>query len=240
MEKIKYELGSVALKVLIETIGFFCKTFSFLSSLTSDPLFSTVVAFYSLILLYLPRIFIDLVFSPVLISTAILLSTLLRLGATQSIQEQHNNKPTEQEEIDSAPIEDHKWVKSQTETESLLKPFFFASNPFVEWNVRAPLDVIYETYEGDEEGDSNGEKENCQMGIDRMLSLSLYFPETDSHSSSDGDFPEIEGWDEEDREGLIEIPLDGKNSSVSVFKLEEENLIEIDISLTPFGSQSRN
>ncbi|XP_043691267.1 uncharacterized protein LOC122641973 [Telopea speciosissima] len=256
MEKMGYEVGSLVLKVLVETIGFFAKTFSFLSSLASDPLFSTIVALYSLILLYLPQIFVDLVFSPVLISTAILLSSLLRLGAIQSVEEQNNNKPTEQEEIESSSVEVYKWVKCETGTDTeketitepcvspSMKPFFSASNSFVEWNVGAPLEVIYEEYEGEEEECSN------DKGIDRMPSLLLYYSESDSGSSSDGDLPAIERWDssesmcfrwdEEDREGLIEIPLDGKRNSISVFQVEEENLIEIDISLSPFGVQATN
>ncbi|XP_042518196.1 uncharacterized protein LOC122091986 [Macadamia integrifolia] len=261
MEKIGYEVGSLALNVLVETISFFAKAFSFLSSLASDPLFSTIVALYSLILLYLPRIFVDLVFSPVLISTAVLLSSLLRLGAIQSVEEQIKKKPTEKEEIEIEiellPVEVHKVVKYETGTETeeeaiteacfspSLKPFFSAFNSFVEWNVGAPLEVIYEEYEGEEEE----KEESCQMGIDRIPSLSLYYPESESDSSSDGDFPAIGKWDsresmcfrwdEEDREGLIEIPLDGKRNSSSVLQVEEENLIEIDISLAPFGELQR-
>jgi hypothetical protein len=39
-------------------------------------------------------------------------------------------------------------------------------------------------------------------------------------------------WDEEDREGLIEIALDGCKKKTLGFQFEEENMIEIDISPT--------
>lgn len=95
--------------------------------------------------------------------------------------------------------------------------------------VGAPLEVIHEEYEDEE----------------NYASLSLYYPDTDTDSLSGGNSPVIGNWDspvignwdspenlcfeweEEDREGLIEIELDGKRNS----EAEEENLIEID--LTP-------
>ncbi|MBA0615179.1 hypothetical protein Godav_015348 [Gossypium davidsonii] len=97
---------------------------------------------------------------------------------------------------------------------------------FVEWDVRAPLEVIYEDYEGEEALD---------RGIERYTSLSRRYsePEPDSLFSEMG-FPVIREWvssekrcwrweeEEEDREGLIEIALD--------FHGEEDSLIEIDIS----------
>ncbi|KAF8391425.1 hypothetical protein HHK36_023730 [Tetracentron sinense] len=238
------ELGSLSAKVLVEIIGLFAKTFSFIACIASDPLFSIVVVLYSLIFLYFPRVFLGLVFSPVLFSTGILLLTLLRLGTIQRLEKENNS--TEPDEIDT-PDEDHKWVGFQTfiETETEMgldsEPFF--SDSFVEWNVRAPLEVIYEEYEGEEEEDLNENEETRQVGIKRMPSLSLYYPESDTESSSDGDFPGVDGWDslenmcfrwdEEEREGLIEIPLDGKKNSV--FQVEEENLIEIDIQRETLG-----
>ncbi|XP_010268837.1 PREDICTED: uncharacterized protein LOC104605685 [Nelumbo nucifera] len=259
MEKKLFKMSSFSTKILIEAIGFFEETLSLFSSLASDPLFSIFVALYSLILLYFPRIFLDLVFSPVLISTAVLLSTLLRLGAIQrneqgntnstSTVEKENTVSTEPDEIDST-VEDDNWVACETnvepETGLSFVPYPVFSTSFVEWNLKAPLEVIYEEYEGEKEDDSNEKQETPRVGIERMLSLSLCFPETDTDSSSDGEFPEIEGWDspenmcfrwdEEDREELIEIPLDGKRSPS--FHFEEDNLIEIDIS--PFGAPNDN
>ncbi|KAK5803271.1 hypothetical protein PVK06_030916 [Gossypium arboreum] len=74
---------------------------------------------------------------------------------------------------------------------------------FVEWDVRAPLEVIYEDYEGVEALDRGIEREwvSSEKRCCRW---------------------EEEEEEEEDREGLIEIALD--------FHGEEDNLIEIDIS----------
>ncbi|KAH1091148.1 hypothetical protein J1N35_018405 [Gossypium stocksii] len=98
---------------------------------------------------------------------------------------------------------------------------------FVKWDVRAPLEVIYEDYEGEEALD---------RGIERYTSLSRRYSEPEPDSLfSEMEFPVIREWvssekrccrweeeEEEDREGLIEIALD--------FHGEEDNLIEIDIS----------
>ncbi|XP_010277935.1 PREDICTED: uncharacterized protein LOC104612272 [Nelumbo nucifera] len=254
MQKKRFEMSSFATKVFFESIGFFQETLSLLSFLDSDPLFSILIALYGLILLYFPRIFLDLVFSPVLISSGILISTLLRLGAIQSTEERNgiptvekeSSTSTGPEEIDST-AEDDKWVSCNTNTEPKIKfdfvpnPFFFTS--FLETNLKAPLEVIYEDCEGEDE-ESNEKEETRQVRINRLLSL--YHSESDTDSSSDGEFPEIAGWDspqnmcftwgEDDKEGLIEIPLDGKRSPI--FHVEEDNLIEIDISL--IGAPKRN
>ncbi|GMH15872.1 hypothetical protein Nepgr_017713 [Nepenthes gracilis] len=200
------------------------------SSLSSNPLFSAIVAFYTLILLYFPRIFLKLVFSPLLISTGILLLSLLRLGATQKKRNQRN------------PGESNR-AQSDSESRSGLDQNRCRS--FVEWSVSAPLEVIYEAYEG-EEGENDGGCDGAEGTrfspiMERYPSLSRYYPESDSDcSSEDGEFPRIEEWDspesvrfrweeeeEEEREGLIEIALDGKTEEDIL--AEEENLIEINI-----------
>ncbi|OVA20209.1 hypothetical protein BVC80_155g19 [Macleaya cordata] len=231
-KKRRDQISSVSAKILIETIGFLAKTFVSLSSLTSHPLFSIIVALYSLILLYFPRIFLDLIFSPVLISTGILLSTLIRLGSIQKIEHEKFLISVPDHVLEFVSYEK---PEKETETHTSFDENRFFPEPFVEWNVRAPLDVIYEEYEGQEEDDPN------EMRINELASLARYYPESDTGSSSDGDFPVIEGWDspenmyfsweEEDREGLIEIQLDGiKRSSGFVQFEEDDNLIEIEIS----------
>lgn len=119
----------------------------------------------------------------------------------------------------------------------------FYADSFVEyWDVRAPLEIIYEAYEGeedDDDGNADDSNNECALRIERNPSLSLYYPESDTDSSSDCDFAVIGDWDspermgfrweDEDREGLIEIALDGKRRS-QFFNVEEDNLIEIDIS----------
>ncbi|KAL9329277.1 hypothetical protein ACSQ67_004280 [Phaseolus vulgaris] len=236
---------------------------SFLSVFSSDPLFHCIVAFCTLVFLYLPNLFLKVVLSPVLILTSILLLSILRLGAIQKsrhdireIQRKHEEPPiiyeenrgTEcrGEEQSWSPLEPHEtetteqvqqWVHSETEGVSYVG--FEPSSCFMEWNVKAPLDVIYEEYgEGEEAGDDANEN----TGIVRYPSLSRFYPESDSDSESESDFPAIGDWDspeevgwgeeeEEDREGLIEIALDGfRRKRGMEFHFEEENLIEIDIS----------
>uniref|UniRef100_K4B9E0 Uncharacterized protein n=1 Tax=Solanum lycopersicum TaxID=4081 RepID=K4B9E0_SOLLC len=138
-------------------------------------------------------------------------------------------------------------VDTSCEKDSVLEPESrrFYGDCFVEWNVRAPLEVIYEAYEGEEEedGEYTEEKRDEELRvIEKYASLSMYYPETDTDtdSSSGGDSPVIGNWDspenvcfqwdDEDREELIEIELDCKRNS----EFEEENLIEIDLSPANF------
>lgn len=238
------------------------ETLSFLSVHYSQPLFSCIVTLCIMILLYLPHHFCKIVFSPVLILSGVLLLLLLRLGAIQRSQKEEKTNPVEPEakandenrgiteEKQGNPIEavesdslDHvyKWVTSQSEINFKSQMGFQSSSrfdeSFVEWNVKAPLEVIYE---GEETDQYHNEKHD--ESILRYPSLSQYYPETDSDSSSDSGFPATEKWDslenmcfrwdEEDREGLIEIALDGCKKKEVGFQFEEDNLIEIDISPT--------
>jgi hypothetical protein len=71
-----------------------------LSSIFSNPLFSTVVSFYALIILYFPHLFLKIVFSPVLNGAGILLFTLLRLGVIQRLEnELDGNKESEESDF---------------------------------------------------------------------------------------------------------------------------------------------
>ncbi|KAI3498851.1 hypothetical protein L1887_34637 [Cichorium endivia] len=121
---------------------------------------------------------------------------------------------------------------------------------FLEWNMRAPLEIIYEAYEGEEDDDDDEESnENHAVSNDkqdavcqRYPSLLMYYPDSETDSSSDGEFPMNEKWEthesvffkwedeEEEREELIEISLDhyGKKT-VEFCHVEEDNLIEIDL-----------
>ena len=245
-----------------------------LSPISSSPLFSSIVSFYTLIILYFPHLFLRIAFSPVLILTGILLFTLLRLGATQRLLENEKfadymlhvqtdppeeSKSKSQSQISEPEITEQATCRSETESEiktGYSDPItcFEVSFSFVEWNVRAPLEVIYEEHEGEEAEEDS--KDRCSdpnpiRQLERSSSLSLYYPESDSDDSSDegdlGDFPVIGEWsspesasfaweEEEDREGLIEIALDQGDKKCSGsgldlgFHVEEENLIEIDIS----------
>ncbi|KAF5956183.1 hypothetical protein HYC85_009039 [Camellia sinensis] len=226
-------INSISTKFLAESMDFLEKTLSYLSSLSSDPLFSTIVTLYTLLLLYFPGHFLRIVFSPVVISTAILLLTLLRLGPIrQRVEKEFNSTEPKQTHHHDSTDEDSKWVSMESNLESKIESGLssdsdsnaFHADSFVEWNVRgAPLEIIHEEHEGEEE------EQNDVVKTEKYPSLSLYYPETDSDSSSAGDFPAVGEWDspedEEEREGLIEIELDGKQ-----FHVEEDNLIEIDIS----------
>lgn len=206
---------------------------SFLSS--NDPLFSCIITLYILILLYFPQSFsLKILFSPVFILTASLLLALLRLGAIQRIQAQTKEKGSvaraEAEKTEFSQ-EELKWVTRKKYPEPIMLSF---EETFVEWNVRAPLEVIYEEY-----GEGEDHDPNSTPVIERYPSLSLYYPESDSDSSSslEMDFLAIGErvssekigslWEDDDREGLIELALDKGDLD---FHGEQENLIEIDIS----------
>ncbi|XP_038883304.1 uncharacterized protein LOC120074292 [Benincasa hispida] len=205
------------------------------SSTTSHPLFSTLLSFSALILLYFPAFLWTSLLSPPVLLAGLLFLSLLRLGATQCqiSQLQSNLSPQQESQASSpAPI-------SSSASASFEKSF-------VQWNVRAPLEVIYEDYEEEEEEEeAQDNKDDPEPRRTRSIqwypSLSLYYPETDSDSSS---VDEMENvcfmWDEEDedRDELIEIDLDNKKKKPpsEFFQLEpeEDNLIEIDISPTAF------
>ncbi|KAJ1434798.1 hypothetical protein SESBI_05158 [Sesbania bispinosa] len=233
------------------------------SVVSSDPLFSCTVTFCTLILLYLPHLFWKIVFSPVLVLTGVLLLIILRLGAIQRSENEEKENPSESkpianeenrasseekqgkfvESVETNSLDQiHRWVERHSEIEFKSKMGFESSlcfeESFVEWNVKAPLEVIYE----DEEAEDEDPNEKHDVGILRYPSLSRYYPESDSDSSSESGFPAMENWDspenmcfswdEEDRDGLIEIALDGCKRRTLGFHFEEENLIEIDISPT--------
>ncbi|XVF25908.1 hypothetical protein REPUB_Repub13aG0254600 [Reevesia pubescens] len=218
------------------------KTSSNLSFLSSnDPLFSCIITLYILILLYFPQSFsLKILFSPVLILTASLLLSLLRLGAIQRIQTKPSEKRStvaedeDEEEKTDFSRQELKWDTCKKDPEFKTQSF---EETFVEWDVRAPLEVIYEEFGEGKDPDENDP--NPTRVTERYPSLSLYYPESDSDSSSSsetdflaiGEWDSSEKicyrWDEEDREGLIEIALDKRDLD---FHGEEDNLIEIDIS----------
>ncbi|KAK7246592.1 hypothetical protein RIF29_41461 [Crotalaria pallida] len=264
-----YFISAMALNNVINMLCM--EIVSFLSVFSTDPLFSCIVTFYTLIFLYLPYLFRKIVSSPVIILTGILLLIILRLGAIQRSENEQKQNRGESEPVASEENREEKQGKpiERVETNSLEEIYHqitcdyedeiksemgFESSlrfeeSFVEWDVKAPLEVIYEEYEGEEaENDSN---EKQKMGFSRYPSLSRYYPESDSDSSSESGFPATGNWEspenicfrwedeeeeeEEDRElGLIEIALDGCKKRALEFQFEEENLIEIDISPTRY------
>ncbi|XP_047938621.1 uncharacterized protein LOC125186312 [Salvia hispanica] len=168
-----------------------------------NSLFSFVTTLYALLLLYFPSHFYRFLLSPALFSTLILLLYLLRLGAAQRSTHSDSTQPSTEEFREST---EKNGCDEKKETSHLC------AESFVEWDVRAPLEVIYEECEGDDDNSDS---------IRRYASLSLFYPESDSDASSEGDFPAWDG------EGLIEITLDEKRRSCD---FEDDNLIEINLS----------
>lgn len=332
------EFYSIPLNFLINSINFLHHFFSKFSYVCSHPLFLSIVALYTLILLYFPSCFLRIVLSPVLNTTVIILISLLQLGVKERSGKESNiqksrildssaNEKLEKEpsfvhesssmeqrcldytcknqthvefkakmdldlesnesHADSKPIcgleldynqmhtkfkhdlgskcnmsEDdyYKWElldtnsmeSSQVVNEGVSKIELGSKQvdtkmKILEWNMKAPLEIIYEAYEGEEEEEESNENNvvtsNKQdVGCDKFPFLLMYYPESESDSSSDGDFPMKEKWEtyesvflkweeeDDDREELIEISLDryGKRS-FDFCHAEEDNLIEIDI-----------
>ncbi|XP_047941289.1 uncharacterized protein LOC125188472 [Salvia hispanica] len=206
-----------------------------------NSLFTFFTALYTLSLLYFPSLFSRFLLSPVALSTFALLLYLLRLGAAQ--RSTINRIESDLVESDCTPqIEEFREVEFDELGELQCRSYGsdLKQDPrqlYVEWDVRAPLEVIHEEYEGEDAADDKSEeKREAEMNsIRRYASLSLIYPESDSgdESSSEGESPES-AWfrwevEEEDREGLIEIALDEKRSSCGC-EVEEDNLIEIDLS----------
>ncbi|KAG5246876.1 Mucin-4 beta chain [Salix suchowensis] len=190
--------------------------------LSHNPLFSCIITLCTLILLYFPQAQKFSV-SAILVITLTLCSffTPWSNSKTPTFNRWGASRCAEKDRFDPGPSPE-------------------LEGSFVEWDVSAPLEVIHE------------EEENPTRfgGLERYPSLSMYYPETDSDSDSDGAFS-ADGewnvsercrfkWEDEDREGLlIEIALDQtvnkKDTGLGLdpgsdFYVEEDNLIEIDIS----------
>ncbi|XP_010434173.1 PREDICTED: uncharacterized protein LOC104718182 [Camelina sativa] len=217
------------------------------SSFFSHPLFSCFITLYVLILIYLPNDLLRISLSPVLLISGALLLFLLRLGSTR----EPNTRPDTRNENLEETAEDYSNVDSDKNPDHL-------TCGFVEWNLRAPLEVIHEAYEENEDDDEEEEEENPGGEKDptrfkkivRFPSLSLCYPESDSDSdsasSSEFNFPEIGDWnspenmgfrwEEEDGgggagggEGLIEIKLDRcYNNNKSKMMMSKWNQTELD------------
>ncbi|CAL9226290.1 unnamed protein product [Arabidopsis halleri] len=206
-------------------------------SSSNSSLFSCFITLYSLILIYFPNDLLPIFLSPVLLISGALLLSLLRLGSTR----ESNIRPEKSYEI----------LKEAEEPKVFLVLDSDLMGDFVEWNLRAPLEVIHEEAYGEEE-DPNEKDPTRFRKIERFPSLSLCYPESDSESdsasSSEFNFPENMGfrWEEEEEddggiggEGLIEIKLDRSHNSKMMmskwkqteidFHGEEDGLIEIDL-----------
>ncbi|XP_010449054.1 PREDICTED: uncharacterized protein LOC104731391 [Camelina sativa] len=221
------------------------------SSFFSHPLFSCFITLYVLILIYFPIELLRISLSPVLLISGALLLSLLYHGSTR----ESNTRPDTSNENLEETAEDY-YSNVVLVQDSDKKPDHLTCG-FVEWNLRAPLEVIHEAYEEndeDEEEEENpgGEKDPTRFKeIVRFPSLSLCYPESDSDSdsasSSEFNFPEIGDWnspenmgfrwEEEDDgggtgggEGLIEIKLDRSynNNKSKMMMMSKWNQTELD------------
>ncbi|MED6145138.1 hypothetical protein PIB30_022281 [Stylosanthes scabra] len=225
---LEFKLPSSSLSLYQFINSIFSETVSTLSLFSSDPLFSSAIAFCTLVFLYLPHFFWRIVFSPVLILTLILFISILRLSAIQNSRHESLANDDQENRASSNGEKQNKTESVEQVKRWIISEMGFESSScFVEWSVKAPLEVIYE----------EGEEQEAE----RDPWLSRFYPESDSDSSSSetGEWESGRSigifWldDEEEREGLIEIALDDgcKKKREMEFQFDEENLIEIDISL---------
>ncbi|CAN7109390.1 uncharacterized protein LOC103859088 [Brassica rapa] len=217
------------------------------SSSEPPPLFSCFIALCTLILIYSPDDSLRIFLSPVLLISGALLFSLERLGSTR----EPLTRPGKSKERE---------VKTEEESDVLFDVYSLSEakqdsdtrHEFVEWDLRAPLEVIHEAYDEDEDEEEDPTR---FRELERYPSLSLCYPESDSGSDSDSSseftFPEMSSWmspekmgyrweEDDGAAGLIEIKLDvdeykkkkmsKQNQTEMDFHAEEEGLIEIDLS----------
>ncbi|XP_064977485.1 uncharacterized protein LOC135619419 [Musa acuminata AAA Group] len=219
----------------VETLRLLSRWYLSLSTLSSHPLFAVLAAASILAFLYLPRTLLPLLLSPIPISTFLLLAALFRLrspppnslAAAAAVEE-------EVTPVLSEPKPEAKAVESTDYHQNVNFRDAFAD--CLRWS--GPLEVIYEDYEGEEENEESRCRgrsqeqhskwaQNENLGSGRLWPLR--FACDDSDTDSEGGSPAASGssspaeprlpWeDEEQGDDMIEIDL------------EEENLIEIDIS----------
>lgn len=181
---------------------------SILDQVSSHPLFSILTTFFFLNLIYLPNL-LHFFFSPVVIATSLILTTLLYFGSSKpEPYSKDNTKKIPETRNEQPPISDHET------TESGRIEF---CEKMVEWSSKGgPLEVIYE------EGEEDNDEDDCCMEYPRLKRN--YMDKLDYFgycSSSDSDTESEKSsicfkWDEEEEE-MIEIAL------------EEDSLIEIDL-----------
>ncbi|XP_010905708.1 uncharacterized protein [Elaeis guineensis] len=235
------EPGVVLTEISIQMLRLLSKSLIFLSDLSAHPLFSVAATSTLLALLYLPRSLLPLIFSPALLSSLLLLSTLLRLRPRPPPPPPSAVFPPRpitqtcavDEPIITLPTVPDPKPESAPDFAGFLPKAAFCDS-FVEWGRRGgPLEVIYEEYEGEEDEDGGDSPEYLRspeysyLGSGELGSLGFCFTDS-SDADSDDDSSVAEGWDspenlfsrwDEEGDGMIEIAL------------EEDNMIEIDISV---------
>ncbi|KAG0483892.1 hypothetical protein HPP92_011976 [Vanilla planifolia] len=192
-----------------------------LYSISSDPhpLFSALTAVGVVAILYLPRNLFPILFSPVLLSTLLLLATLLHFGAPPPTETRPRSLPN---------------LRSD-DTETFILSFSTKQPPIrdylLQWGNRGgPLEVIYEEYEGEEEeeeeveeGEEDGYFQECPKRRERGF---------DGHSFSDSD----SGSEESSLAVGCESPVSlcfrwyEEGDDLIEIAVEDDNIFEIDIS----------
>lgn len=218
---------SLLLELSIQTLRLLSKSLLLLSDLSTHPLFSVAATSSVLALLYLPRPLLPFLLSPAFLSSLLLVSTLLSLRPPPS-------PPPAVDDPVPVPLTPGPDLKSESAPDfaGFRQKVAFCDS-FVEWSRRGgPLEVIYEEYEGEEDEDGRDSPEYSRSpeysypGSGRLGSLGFCFTDSSDDDSDDNssvaedwDSPEniFSRWDEEG-DGMIEIVL------------EEDNMIEIDIS----------
>ncbi|KAK8484041.1 hypothetical protein V6N11_066622 [Hibiscus sabdariffa] len=161
-------------------------TVSKLSLISSNhPVFSCILTLYILILLYFPQSFsLKILF----IFSASLLLSLPRIRIQTESKRIVN-------EVGKTEFSQHelKRVGLKSDPDIIIRSF---EEFFVESDVGAPLEVIFEGFEGEGEEYLNEDCPDPTRVIERQPSLSLYYPESDSDSSSSSemDFSAIREW----------------------------------------------
>ncbi|KAL1201824.1 hypothetical protein V5N11_006357 [Cardamine amara subsp. amara] len=129
------------------------------SSSSSYPLFSCFITLYTLFLIFFPHVSLRIFLSPVLLISGALLLCLLHLGSTQ----ESNTRPEIRYENLKETQESSVFVRDSDTNPDLMVDF-------VEWNLRAPLEVIHEAYEEEEREDEDEEmmmKKRIRMKMTR-------------------------------------------------------------------------
>ncbi|URE30005.1 hypothetical protein MUK42_06181 [Musa troglodytarum] len=226
----------------IQALRLLSRSLLFLSTHSTHPLFGSLAAASLLVILYLPRSLLSLVLSPVPISTFFLLAALLRHGSPP-LKCPAAVAAVDDGEEELTPLCSETKPVTKAESACYHQEVIF-SNDFISCGRRSrPLEIIHEEHEGEEEEEEEcggrGSEDyprwplNANLGSRRAGPIRFAYS-TDSDTESNGGSQaasEAEGsTSPEDHRLMWEDELDGDDMIEIELELEEENMIEIDIS----------
>nr|XP_009761688.1 PREDICTED: uncharacterized protein LOC104213837 [Nicotiana sylvestris]XP_009761689.1 PREDICTED: uncharacterized protein LOC104213837 [Nicotiana sylvestris] len=107
-----------------------------ISSPPSNPLFSTIISLYTLILLYFTANYQIILFSPVFLSTSLLLLSLLRLGQTQKTNQEENHQGKEKKPNSEEFISTQKSPSLVSRVDPKPAPFLVSGDHDSKWESR--------------------------------------------------------------------------------------------------------